>query len=193
MVAATKECPKCGWVYPITYPEVSCRFCGTRFKKGFCDGCGKYDDIRYGRLCTKCYSRKIMDNTTTAQATAKWQRRYARRRQEKEDVFDEWLAAIARVPKPLQTLTQAEWVAACKHFGHCALCGQDSIDARGMFVAYALGGRYAAWNIIPICDKCATALKHIQNPFIKYSDAAPAIAEYLRPILERVIESEKNI
>lgn len=134
-----------------------------------------------------------MSQTSREQATAKWLRRYHKLLKEKEDTFNKWLGKIAKVPQPLKTLTQEEWVAACTHFGECAICHNESIDARGMFVAFGLGGRYAAWNVIPICDECATALRYQQNPFIKYEDAVPGIIEYLQPILERTVKNEKNI
>jgi len=188
----TKKCEKCGWEYHITYPEPSCRFCGTRFKKGFCAGCGKYTDIRYGRYCTQCYSKRQMAATTREQETAKWQRWYAKQLKQQEDRFNSWLSMIARVPQPLRTLTEDEWIAACLHFGKCAVCDNESIDARAFFVAFAFGGRYAAWNVIPVCEKCATALRRRHNPFIKYEEAAPKIVDYLRPILERTIANEES-
>lgn len=187
----TKKCEKCGWEYPITYPEPKCRFCGTRFKYGFCVRCGKYEHLRYGRYCTKCNSKRVMECSRVDWNTERWQKWYERRNKAFEQTFTEWMDLIAKVPQPLKTLTQDEWIAACTHFGKCAICEHESIDARAFFVAYAFGGRYAAWNVIPVCEKCATALRYRQNPFIKYEEAAPKIVAYLRPILERTIANGK--
>lgn len=128
-----------------------------------------------------------MAATSREQSTAKWQRWYEKQLKQQEDRFNNWLSMIAKVPQPLRTLTEEEWIAACVHFGKCAICRHESIDARAMFVAFALGGRYAAWNVIPVCEHCATALKHQQNPFIKYAEVADEVAAYLQPILERTV------
>ena len=96
---------------------------------------------------------------------------------------------ISKVRKPIKTLTEDEWIRACAHFGSCATCGASSIDARGMFIPFKFGGRYAAWNIIPLCDKCATAIKFQHNPFIRYKpNIIDPIVGYLRPILEEAIK-----
>jgi hypothetical protein len=108
---------------------------------------------------------------------------------------------ISKVPKPPKTLTDEEWIAACLHFGKCAVCDNESIDARAFFVAFAFGGRYAAWNVIPVCEKCALEFRQNQNPFIRYNSRLHydlkrglgttnlnGIVDYLKPILEQVIE-----
>ena len=124
---------------------------------------------------------------TTADVNSTKRANFAAKFQNK---FDRWLDLIKQVPKPLKTLTEDEWIAACRYFGKCATCGNESIDARAFFITFALGGRYAAWNVIPVCDKCATALRRQQNPFIKYSDNVDNIVSYLQPILERMINND---
>ena len=186
----TKKCEKCGWEYHITYPEPSCRFCGTRFKYGFCVRCGGYKHLRYGRYCTECNSIRVMEQTRPDLKNANWYKWNDKRLLALERAFTEWLDMISKVPTTLKTLTDEEWIAACLHFGKCAVCSNESIDARAFFVAFAFGGRYAAWNVIPVCEKCATALRRRHNPFIKYEEAAPKIVDYLRPILERTIAND---
>ncbi len=193
-MVGTKKCEKCGWIYPITHPDRSCRFCGTPFKKRFCIECGRYVELRTSeRTCKECLIKKIMANRTSKQNVERYQRHRAKVLKQKENQFTNWLSMIAKVPKPLKTLTEEEWIAACLHFGKCAICKNESIDARAFFIPFAFGGRYAAWNVIPVCDKCATALKRQQNPFIGYAEAAPDIVKYLQPILERTVRNEKSI
>jgi len=189
-MVGTKTCEGCGWVYPITHPDKRCRFCGTPFKKRICKLCGQFAEVAKGEnICKKCKSKKVMASTTPEQALAKLQRHRARVRKKNEDKFNAWLEMISKVRKPIKTLTEDEWIRACMHFGSCATCESSSIDARGMFIPFKFGGRYAAWNIIPICDKCATALKFQHNPFIRYeSGILDPIVEYLHPILEEAIK-----
>ena len=134
-----------------------------------------------------------MASTSSEQALAKLQRHRAKVQKQNEDNFKAWLAMVAKVPTPLKTLTQDEWISACIHFGKCAVCRNESVDARSFFIHYSLGGRYAAWNVIPVCEKCAIALRRQQNPFISYPDSVPTIVAYLKPILERTVQNEKNI
>jgi hypothetical protein len=128
-----------------------------------------------------------MAATSREQNSAKWHRWYVKQLKEKDLLFNIWLAKLAKAP--LRTLTEAEWIASCKHFGKCALCKTESIDARGLFIAYALGGRYTVWNVIPVCERCATALRFQQNPYIKYADVADEIVKYL----EGRLPNETNI
>lgn len=89
---------------------------------------------------------------------------------EAEKKFEDWLSLVATVPSNYHTLTNDEWIAACQHFGKCALCHDEDISARAFFIAFKLGGRYANWNVIPVCEKCAMVLKRQQNPFIRYNE-----------------------
>ena len=191
----TKKCEKCGWEYPIDYPDKRCKFCNTIFKKRICSDCGTYTDIMpKGSICMKCQYQR-----TKKGADRRYRDHYIKVRKEAADKLAHWQKLFAAVPTPLRTLTEEDWVAACKHFGKCALCGIESIDARGMFIPFDLGGRYTAWNIIPICDKCATKLKLQPNPFVRndphlYPTPVPtkAIEEYLMPILERTIRDAQR-
>lgn len=86
------------------------------------------------------------------------------------------------------------------------MCNSDNIDARGFFIPFKEGGQYCNWNVIPLCDKCATRLRVQVNPFIKYhttlnkrlkSTQANAdalldrIVNYLQPRLEEAMNGLK--
>lgn len=187
----TKKCEGCGWIYPLTYPERRCRFCGTEFKYRFCAKCGNYERLGPSGICRKCESKRVMAARSPEYNVAQvelWRQRNIQRAEHK---FDSWLKLIAAVPQPLKILTQEEWIAACSHFDRCALCGHSEIAARAFFIAFRFGGRYAAWNVIPVCEKCATVLKKPNNPFMKYDkEVLASIVDYLQPILERTTKNE---
>lgn len=149
---STKKCSKCGWVYPADWPGRTCKFCHSPLIGGYCIFCGEwYDDL--------------IRNTCSACNTALYVTRMDRRRNEREAAYNEWVKRIAKIPKPHKTLTEAEWHETCRHFGGCAYCGKSEIAARSMFISFKLGGRYCAWNIVPACEKCETAIKATENHF----------------------------
>lgn len=149
-----KKCSKCGWEYPREWPGRTCRFCHTPLKGGLCVKCGEwFDDLnpKHG-MCKKCWAKINLD--------------WKKNRVAKSDAkYAEWLDSIAKIPTPYKTLTEDQWLDACKHFGGCAYCGAEQIDARAMFISFKRGGRYCSWNIIPACERCATMSKQIENPF----------------------------
>lgn len=151
---STKTCKGCGWVYPKDWPGMTCKFCHTKFPDGICAVCGKYSEKLHKYRCKDC---STMEHT-------KWRKaRYSK----VENQYEEWLEDIRNIPTPYKTLTEEQWLEACKHFGGCAYCGAASIDARSMFIEFKQGGRYCAWNIIPACERCETARKDIRNPFAR--------------------------
>lgn len=149
----TKTCSKCGWVYPINWPGHTCKFCHTKFTYGLCTVCGEWtDNLNKDNQCNVCH----------AKISKAW---HQNRRDTAENKHKEWCDMITKIPTPYKTLTEDEWLAACNHFGGCAYCGTDQIDARAMFIQFKHGGRYCAWNIIPMCDKCAKIHTTMDNPF----------------------------
>lgn len=82
-----------------------------------------------------------------------------------EEQYNEWLKRIAAVPKNYPTLTEEQWMKACRHFNGCAKCGDENIEARGFFISFKNGGRYCDWNIIPLCSRCAADWNIAKNPF----------------------------
>lgn len=195
----TKTCNNCGWVFPATYPPNTCKFCGAHFTEGICSTCGKFStDLVYNRnICRSC---------SNASTNERCKKRYKRLREQTTDHYKEWLDKISKVKTPYKTLTEDQWLEACKHFGGCAMCNSDNIDARGFFIPFKEGGQYCNWNVIPLCDKCATRLRVQVNPFIKYhttlnkrlkSTQANAdalldrIVNYLQPRLEEAMNGLK--
>lgn len=154
----TKTCKKCGWVYPITHPARTCRFCRTPFENGFCGSCGIYTKLHpYNYMCKTCFTTTNTRNTNEA---------LERKSERQEEALSDWIDKIQAIP--LRTLTEDEWINTCNHFRKCAYCSTEYISARTFFIAYALGGRYTAWNVLPVCEKCA--LKHLStgNPFAQH-------------------------
>lgn len=112
--------------------------------------------------------------------------------------FNDWMTKVSKVE--LHTLTEEEWLKACRYFGKCALCPSERIDARSFFISFELGGRYAAWNVLPVCELCANDMKRSQNPFIHYTtnqnkararnnfktDNFENAVKYLTPLLDEV-------
>lgn len=150
----TKKCSKCGWEYPISHPDRTCRFCQEPFKQVPCTSCGTPTDIEkiYHGLCRAC---QTMQNK-------QWRHN---RKDNADKKYEEWLEKISTIPTPYKTLTEEQWLETCKHFGGCAYCGSMDISARSLFIPFKDGGKYCVWNVIPACEKCETAVKMIKNPF----------------------------
>ena len=161
----TKTCKKCGWVYPKVTPYTTCRFCGMSFTEGTCKKCGDYSyDILPGTgWCRTCYNARQLVYQKGRDQSESNRKVYEARCKEADERFAAWTGQLRAIKT--HTLTEDEWMEACRHFGGCALCGADSIDARGYFIRFEDGGNYNACNVIPLCDKCATALKYQSNPF----------------------------
>lgn len=179
-----KKCSKCGWEYPASWPHVQCKFCHTRFRMGYCNRCGEWSDNlnqTTGR-CPACCTEEH----------AKWR---FNRRASADKSYNEWLEQIKAIPTPYKTLTEAEWLESCTHFSGCAFCGDDDIQARQMFVPFRDGGRYCAWNIVPACERCATARKDMLNPFrkmdstlLRYADCAAKKRNYSLDKLQKIVD-----
>ena len=183
---AIKKCSKCGWEVAHTYAATICPVCGTRYVDGPCRICGEYAPrLVNGTNCVRCHRKKY----NIAENSAEWERR---RRANNDKRFAEWRSKMQQLPKDYPTLTQQQWLEACRYFDGCAYCGADSIDARAYFVKFEEGGRYCDWNIIPACEKCATKIKLLANPFA-YLENAPSrkklqnIIKYLEEKLDAAV------
>lgn len=160
----TKTCKGCGWVYPANYSELRCRFCGTAFTERICRGCGELKTMctEGSLLCVECNKQRIKQYPDYTRS--KRNKEYMIREIAKVEArYEAWLKRIAAAP--FKPLTEEQWIQACRFFEGCALCNNTSIDARGYFIAFKYGGRYVAWNILPLCEKCETDLKVCLNPF----------------------------
>lgn len=157
---STKTCKCCGWVYPASRAGRKCKVCGYEFETYTCNICGKEitpdKAVKNMTVCRTCYAPKL--NEISRRSTARKNVRLQAR-------FDDWLEKVQAVPKDYPTLTEEQWLAACKHFDGCARCHCDTIDARGFFISTKLGGRYCDWNIIPLCEKCTTSWDLTRNVF----------------------------
>lgn len=167
-------------MYPITHPDRKCRFCGEYFEEGFCLTCGKYTKLHsYNGRCDECFTK-----VNTAYARVYLDKLHAIN----EARLHAWLSAIDSIPT--KTLTEQEWLETCTHFGKCAYCANEHIDARAFFIAHAIGGKYTVWNIIPVCEQCALKHREAANPFISLKK------EILEPIVEylssRIEEAKQN-
>lgn len=163
---STKTCKGCGWVYPLITPYSTCRFCGRSFTEGICSICGERSDdiIPSTKWCRKCYNKRNgVYQKRVIHTTDDNQKYYRRLCKEADERFAAWIEQLKSITT--HTLTEDEWLECCSYFGGCALCNSDQIDARGYFIRFEDGGKYNACNVIPICDKCATAIKYQSNPF----------------------------
>lgn len=155
----TRKCNNCGWEYPATWPGKTCKFCKAPMEGGICSSCGKFAEKlnKTNYRCTEC--------------STKAHKAWSKGRVDAAEIeFSAWLEKIKQIPVPYTTLTEDEWLEACKHFGGCAYCGRPEIEARSMFIPFKLGGRYCAWNIIPACERCETSIKLTENPFKRMDD-----------------------
>ena len=76
----------------------------------------------------------------------------------------DWLEKLQKLP--FKVMNEEEWLETCRYFGGCAICGNEYIETRHFFIPFEEGGRYAVWNMIPLCGSCAAGLpKSIGNPF----------------------------
>ena len=184
---AIKKCSKCGWEGAHTYRATLCPVCGTRFVDGPCRVCGEYSKkLVNGTHCVRCYREQYK----ITEVSREWRKR---KRRENEATYAEWLAKIKSLPSNYPTLTQEQWLEACRYFNGCAFCGAESIDARVYFIPFKEGGRYCNWNIVPACEKCATRIKLLPNPFayLERSSERTAlqnIAKYLEEKLNAAVE-----
>lgn len=188
---ATRKCKKCGWEISATSMHSNCPVCGTLYKEGMCVICGtNVTNLVNGKYCVKCFRIKYRHNDNHKI----WKRQ---RRESNNNRYAEWLGKVKSLPKDYPTLTHEQWLSACRHFGGCAFCGDESIDSRAYFVPFKDGGRYCDWNIVPSCEKCAYRIKLIDNPFAYLErpserKALQGIIAYLEERLNAAVDKFKE-
>lgn len=152
MSTQTFKCPRCGWVYPVASLKRSCKFCHAKFDLKLCPSCNIRKELkafdRNYKICKECQKKKSLK-------PRKISKRYA------DEAYEGWLESVQDVP--FKALSEQQWIEACRHFGGCAYCGKEEVEARNMFIPYIHGGRYAAWNVVPACNFCAG--RRNRNPF----------------------------
>ena len=183
----TKTCRKCGWVLDLYDKHTTCPICKTPFEERVCKVCGKpflrFEKNYYRNVCKECLYEARNSTLASRKHTAR-----------KRAVYQEWKDKISKIPKSYPTLTEAQWLNAVRHFGRCAICEDESIDARGYFIPFEEGGRYCDWNVIPICSKCAMRYRKVHNLFL--SDKPPGligIIEYLEPIVDKALRESADV
>lgn len=160
-------CTKCGWKFPSTHSATACRFCGTAFKQQLCSTCNtvKTDEdfnYIYDKRKQAYFRRHQCKACERIRTTVRVKKLTIEQRELAKKLYADWIATTSKVPyKPL---TEEEWLSTCKHFGGCALCGDKHIETRHFFIQYKEGGRYAPWNILPLCGKCSVK-RYDDNPF----------------------------
>lgn len=180
----TKTCKRCGWVYPITQPGNVCKICGEPFDIILCRSCGallkREEPYAYWSLCITC-GRSYWNAHTPIYRNKRIEALEAR--------FDAWIAKVQQVPANYPTLTEPQWLEACRHFDGCARCHNDIIDTRGFFIGAKLGGRYCDWNVIPLCERCASRWKLDKSIFVDvlHKDHNARSNEY-RECLENIVQ-----
>jgi hypothetical protein len=177
MSSVTRKCPKCNWEFPGCFTKTKCRFCGTFFETQWCLKCQQFKPIEnfywyktgknagyLTRVCKTCNAeiKKEWDELFPEQKRIRANRFVANKLQQINTKYEEWLDLSKIDFKPM---TEDEWLATCAYFDGCAICGCEHIEAREFFVPFAQGGKYASWNMFPMCGKCAGAVQKYKNPF----------------------------
>jgi hypothetical protein len=107
--------------------------------------------------------KKAFDKKNRQQRYDRDRRFWDTRKEELETRYNTWKEVIAKLP--FKPISEQEWLAACSHFGGCAICGDDHIETRQYFIPFKDGGKYTAYNVFPMCGKCSTHAKRLLNPF----------------------------
>ena len=156
-------CKKCGWKFPETQPGIACTWCKTEFDERYCVKCNtlkpKSEFETTYNMCNACRGTVIR---------ARYREQCDMQATVTKELLDGWIASTKLHKHKL--LTEQDWLAACRHFNGCAFCGEESIDARVFFIPFKFGGRYTKDNVVPACDKCATSLKRLKNPFRLFAE-----------------------
>lgn len=213
-----RKCLTCNWEYPPTYNRNKCKYCGGSFDVPYISGPRLPTEVK----CLKCLETKPADQFNLMRHRGRLKHRdYCKsceklRHKERQkrnpetykaSVRRRYLAAVDRINKkyeewletsdvPFKVLSEKEWLDTCRYFGGCAVCGSDAIEARTFFVPFKEGGKYAAWNMIPVCGTCGTEATLTSNPFkwLKGANArklgmtperAVKIVDYLEQQIER--------
>lgn len=177
---STRICKACGWEHPKSFLGSKCRVCGAKLDTMFCPNCKRLLPIS-AFPNNKCTCKQCWRPYENAWLSARVDKMHER--------FDDWVAKVRQVPKSYPALTEAQWLEACRHFDGCARCGSGDIDTRGFFIGASLGGRYCDWNIIPLCEKCASRWDLTKSVF-RYTERIDERTKDkdLRGCLEKIVD-----
>jgi hypothetical protein len=163
---ASKTCKVCGYTVDREKRTRTCPTCRTVFDENYCICCGCYctpPDLIKGSYCRDCYDTLVRQPDAKKKSYGKWSNEII-------SIFDDWMSKVDKVPHSYPSLTEEQWLQACRYFGGCARCGNDDISVRGYFVPFIMGGRYCDWNVIPVCEDCSMSVQQVDtrtdiNPF----------------------------
>jgi hypothetical protein len=115
--------------------------------------------------CNPCFARRRKEflENNKYERYIKDKRFIDKRKDEAASKFKDWKV---KTDLPFKPLSEQQWLEACSYFDGCAVCGNEHIEIRQFFVNFKHGGRYTAWNVYPMCGKCATYTRQIENPFV---------------------------
>lgn len=160
-----RKCPKCGWIPGKGDNDRRCKLCGTLFEYRLCLYCHTVQKVYTENkpICRECYLARQRVNKT--EVNRRWK---IKRTKKRVDAYEAWLKRTRSAP--FKALSEADWLEACRYFGGCALCNNVEISARGYFIPYTMGGRYTAWNILPLCEQCTLETKYQLNPWLRLDE-----------------------
>lgn len=146
MSVELKTCVKCGYQMPKMSTKRICPACKTPWPlAGPCARCGTYSDslMSSDHYCHECHSASNLEIYHKMI----------------EDTFKQYKEWKDKVPKEYTLLTEEEWLSACSYFNKCPICNAGTIDTKMYFIPFRDGGKYTAWNILPVCEKCAVGIR----------------------------------
>ena len=180
-----KICKSCGAAVPKDYRKLLCPTCKAKFQEGLCTICGQYTyNVKQNGggsiICKTCASRIECERGYKA-------KKRERARAHTQSLFEVHIEKLPKNPKPL---SEKEWQEACRYFNGCAICGNNSIAARMLFIPAKYGGRYTASNVVPVCSKCATEARAScnPNPYNRYCQIIRRGRDYFKIIEEKMPE-----
>jgi hypothetical protein len=168
--AATREGP---------FPDKKCPHCGEIKSQEFYslqNVKGRDRPWRLRHCCREC------DRVPHRARSIAW---YKRKLQEFETAYEEWCRLSEALPN--KPLNEEQWLATIKFFKGCALCNEPHVETREFFQKSTSNGAYTAWNVIPMCGKCSTLFRTIENPFKLYSTYRTFGMDIPKEKLERLV------
>ena len=174
----TRKCSKCGTVFPKSFVALKCSICGTPMEKMVCCKCKQILPRSYfttrksgvykgaiNRRCTPCSKamKKKWDDDNPDRKRARNTAFLERRADKADEDYREMLDALATIE--FKPMSEEQWLKTCSYFEGCAICGNEHIESRKFFLQFEHGGKYAVWNILPMCWDCGKHTAKLTNPF----------------------------
>jgi hypothetical protein len=146
-----------------------------QYKSGQNKGC-------LSRVCKKCTAKKKYDHDlkNPKQKIIRNKRFANKRYTELEQQYEDWFDKLSIQFKPM---TEEQWLETCRYFNGCAICGSEHIETRQFFVPFEEGGKYAIYNMFPMCGECSKHVRITANPFL-WLDKSFGTAKYVLGLTE---------